>query len=210
MERVRMFGFNHKEPGDDIELPKSPLEQLPLLKPGDAVAFWGAGNRVVTTRLDCQETVNDETYNWTWWFLDDQSILEVSLDGQFHYTNHEIAHQGGSLYQTLVAQDGALVHFEERVRDETVADRPVHVTLGEHEYRVASTGTFTVVNRQGPAPRPIPWQGIGNRADDNVYFSLVRSDDENAVALGIWTNHVCLSYGTPIDDTSITEVFRAK
>lgn len=203
-----MFGFNHHKSNDSVEVPKSPLEQLPLLKPGDAVDLWGVGNRVVTTRLDCRETVGNETYNWTWWFLDDQSILEVSADGQFHYARHEIAHQGASLYQTLVAQDGALVRFEERVRDETVARRPVHVTIGETEYRIASTGTFTVVSRLGEQPKPVPWQGIGNRAEDNVYFSLVQSDDENAVILGIWTNHVCLSFGTSIDETSVTEVFR--
>ena len=202
-----MFGFKNgkSEPGDVGS--KSPLEQLTDLKPGDIIDLWEVGSLVVKTRLDCEETVGDRTYSWTWWFLDDKSILEVSADGHFRYVRHEIEHQGSALYQTLVAQDGILVRFEERVRDESVDRRPVHLTVGEREFRVTNTGTFRVVNRQGDSPPLLPWHGIGNRADDNVYFSLVESADEDSVVLGIWTDHVCLSYGAPLDETTLTAIY---
>jgi len=97
----------------------SSSEGLDGLMPGDALAFWAEDNMVVETVFRCQETVDNRPVHWTWLFLDDGSLIEVSLDGHFRYREHRILNQGTGQYEEIVAQDGALVRFEERVREGT-------------------------------------------------------------------------------------------
>jgi hypothetical protein len=64
-------------------------------------------------------------------------------------------------YYALVAQDGALVRFEDRVRAGTWDTRPVRLTLERRRWRVTSTGTVTA-QRLGPAPKN-GWGQLGGR-----------------------------------------------
>lgn len=185
------------------------LAQLGALMPGDAVEMWEGGSRVVRTTFLCEETADNRTFHWRWMFLDDGSLLEVSPDGYFWYRQHEIVKQGTDLYEELVAQDGALVRFEERVREGDSGRRPVQVTLDGKEYRLTGTGT-TRVQHLGAEPTLLPWQSFDPNPDENVYFGLVQVADESQVALGLWTAHVCLSYGRELEETDLTGVYRMK
>lgn len=189
--------------------PMSYLDQLSSLLPGDSVEIWGSGTLVVKTVLVCREAVDDDTVSWHWLFLDDGSLLEASPDGYFRYDRHQILKQGTSLYEELVAQDGALVRFEERVRAGESGRRPVQVTIAGREYRITSTGT-TSIQRLGDDCQLAPWQTISKNSDDNVYFGLVESSDEASVGLGFWTQHVCLSFGKELGDTDVTAVYKQK
>lgn len=184
----------------------SNLTQLGTLVPGDAVEFWDGGSRVVRITFLCEETVDDRTYHWRWMFLDDDSLLEVSPDGYYHYDRHQIVKQGTDLYEELVAPDGALVRFEEHVRSGESGRRPVQVTLDGQEYRLTGTGTARV-QRLGPEPSLLPWQSFQSDPDENVYFGLVQSADESRVALGLWTAHVCLSFGQDLEETDVVGVY---
>ena len=192
---------------NEVPDPTSNLEQLAKLLPGDSLDVWGSGTFVVKTALVCSEAVDDETSNWHWLFLDDGSLLEASPDGYFRYKQHQIVKQGTSLYEELVAQDGALVRFEEHVRAGESGRRPVLVTVDGKEYRISSTGTVRV-QRLGEACQLSPWQALGNKPDDNVYFGLVETADESNVGVGLWTQHVCLSFGKELSDTDVTAVYR--
>jgi hypothetical protein len=182
------------------------LEQLRELAPGDAVELWEGGNLVVKTVFACEETVDDEPARWIWAFLDDGSLLEASPDGFFCYRKHVVVKQGTAQYEELVAQDGALVRFEEHVRAGSSGRRPVHVTVEGQEYRISSTGTVQVA-RRGDEPPLVPWHSFARKADDNVYFGLVQSADESNVALGLWTTHVCLSFGRELGETDVVAVY---
>jgi hypothetical protein len=164
---------------------------------------------VVRTTFLCEETVDDQAYHWRWMFLDDGSLIEVSPDGYYWYQQHQIVKQGTSLYEELVAQDGALVRFEERVRAGESGRRPVHVTLDGKEYRLTGTGT-TRVQRLGAEPALLPWRSFDPKADENVYFGLVQTADESQVVLGLWTAHVCLSSGHELGETDVVGVYRRK
>jgi hypothetical protein len=188
---------------------ESALAQLGALVPGDAVEFFGGGEHVVRTTFLCEETVDDQAYHWRWMFLDDGSLIEVSPDGYYWYQQHQIVKQGTSLYEELVAQDGALVRFEERVRAGESGRRPVHVTLEGKEYRLTGTGT-TRVQRLGAEPALLPWRSFDPKADENVYFGLVQTADESQVVLGLWTAHVCLSSGHELGETDVVGVYRRK
>ena len=176
------------------------------LNPGDALDVWVEGHRVVTTVFDCREEFEGRYYTWRWIFLDDDSLIELSPDGCFRYREHHIARQGDGFYESLVAQDGILVRFEAHVRAGETAQRPVHVTVGDREFRVASTGTVAV-QRRGESPPLLPWQTFSGAPDENVYFGLVDVDSEDRVGLGLWTTHVCISLGAFLDPSDIVQVF---
>lgn len=186
---------------------ESGLAQLGALVPGDAIELWEGGSLVVRTTFLCEETVDARTYHWRWMFLDDDSLLEVSPDGYFRYREHRLVKQGTALYEELVAPDGALVRFEERVRSDESGRRPVHVTLEGQEYRLTGTGVVRV-QRLGPAPTLVPWQSFDPNPDENVYFGLVQTADESQVALGLWTVHLGLSFGRELEETDLTGVYR--
>jgi len=191
-------------PGSSAE-----LEQLTSLLPGDSLEIWGSGTLVVKTALICQETVEDETTTWHWLFLDDGSLLEASPDGYFRYDRHQVHKQGTGLYEELVAQDGALVRFEERVRAGQSGRRPVGVTIDGTEYRISGTGTVRI-QRLGEDCTLAPWQTIGKDADDHVYFGMVATSDDSSVGLGLWTQHLCLSFGKELGETDVTAVYKQK
>jgi len=187
--------------------PMEDEERLDDLLPGDALDFWMEESVIIKTVLRCWETTDSGTVEWRWMFLDDGSLLEVSPDGNFRYREHRIFNQGSVMYEELVAQDGALVRFEERVREGTSGRRPVHVTVGDTEYRITSTGTVAV-ERLGEEPEPLTWRTFNRNPDENVYFGLVDTADESNVGLGLWTAHVCLSIGKEFDRTDITAIYR--
>ncbi len=117
------------------------LDELGSLAPGDVVEIWDGGSLVAKTVLDCQETVDGKSYGWRWTFLDDGSLLEASPDGYFLYRTHQVVKQGTDLYEELVAQDGALVRFEERVREGSSGRRPVEVAIDGKPHRL-TTGSL--------------------------------------------------------------------
>ncbi|MBM2810467.1 MAG: hypothetical protein HW416_1226 [Chloroflexi bacterium] len=184
-----------------------PEDELYSVSPGDVLEFWGEGTLVVTTVFRCQEEVGGRTVRWRWMFLDDGSLIEASLDGYFRYKQHEIVNQGSVLYEELVAQDGALVRFEEHVRTGDSGRRPVHVAVRDKQYRLTSTGTVRA-ERLGEAPTLLPWSAFATKSDDNVYFGMVEAEEEAEVVLGLWTAHVCLSVGHEFERSDITEIYR--
>ena len=203
-ERTRRNG--HTPPDDLAALGRAGSGGFAGLEPGDAISFWGEGNRLVTCVFDCAEGIGERSYTWRWLFLDDGSLMELSADGQWRYGEHEIIPQGSPRYAELVGTGGALEQFESRVRNDTVHDDPVVVELRGRSYQVTATGTVAVV-RNGDAPRLSPWTQFVKNTDDNIYFSLVAADDENDGVLGIWTAHVCLSFGKPIAESDIDGIY---
>ena len=183
------------------------LELLEAAEPGDAVDIWLESTYLVRTVFVCRERMGDRVTEWRWMFLDDGSLIEASSDGFFRYREHQVLRQGSALYEELVAQDGVLVRFEERVRQGISARRPVHVTIDGIEYRVASTGTAEM-ERRGDEPDILPWSSINRDPASNVYFGLVDTADEEHMALGLWTAHICISTGRPLEETQISGVFR--
>ncbi|HEV2121661.1 MAG TPA: hypothetical protein VGW38_02665 [Chloroflexota bacterium] len=180
---------------------------LGSLEPGDAVTFWGDGNKIVRTVIDCAEGIGARRYTWRWYFLDDGSLVEHSADGQWRYTEHEIVPQGSALFSEFVGTGGFLEQFEARVRSDTVGDNPVVVELRGRNYRITSTG-IADINRRGDPPRLSPWAHLVQNPEENIYFSLVAIDDETQGVLGLWTSHVCLSFGSPISETDIDGIYR--
>ena len=178
--------------------------QLYAVLPGDRIRLTGGpgGPRTIEVVLLCSETIDGQTTDWRWLFLDDGSLLESAPKGCFLYRRHELLDRGTRRYQELVAQDGALVRFERRVRDGTWAQRPVHLTVGERRYRVAYTGTV-VAQRLGPEPRLGPWRALGPDPAKNVFFGLTAVEDQHDVILGLWTEGVCLSFGRPLGPAEV-------
>jgi hypothetical protein len=196
--------MNKRRNGKADEEPSSgdPREVLASIKVGDAVNLFLEGLFLVKTAIECSEEVGGQSWQWRWLFIDDGSLIEVSPDGYFRYREHKILDQGTSEYEDIVAQDGALVRFEALVREGTSGRRPVHVTFEGKQYRITSTGTATI-QRLGDVPKLIPWQALSGEPSENVYFGLVDTADEASVALGLWTSHVCLSFGRPLEASDI-------
>jgi hypothetical protein len=190
-------------PGDDAG---SGEPDISGVAPGDAISFWGEGNRLVTCVFDCSEGIGDRQYTWRWIFLDDGSLVEDSADGWWRYAEHEIIPQGSGRFAALAGSGGALEQFETRVRNDTVHDDPVVVELQGRRYRVTSTGTVSIV-RRGDAPRLGPWRQFVANVPDNVYFSLVAEEDEASGVLGLWTSHICLSFGRPVSRSDVDGVY---
>ncbi|MBI2886876.1 MAG: hypothetical protein HYY02_06675 [Chloroflexi bacterium] len=183
------------------------LEELWAVQPGDSVEIWLETAYIVRTVLQCREALEGRVSEWRWLFLDDGSLLEASPDGYYRYREHQVVRQGSELYEELVAQDGLLVRFEERVRRSTVGRRPVHCTIDGREYRVANTGTFTA-RVLGDAPEPLPWKTLSGDQEQNTYFGMVSTKDEAQVMLGLWTTHICLSAGSVLEPAQISRVYR--
>ncbi|MGH2353400.1 MAG: hypothetical protein ACRDI2_01950 [Chloroflexota bacterium] len=179
------------------------------LEPGDAISFWGEGNRLVTCVFDCAEGIGERRYTWRWLFLDDGSLIEHSADGRWRYTEHEIVPQGSALFSDLVGSGGLLEQFEARVRNDSVGDDPVFTELRSRRYRVTATGTVEVT-RHGDPPRLAPWGQFVKSQEENIYFSLVAVDDETEGVLGLWTSHVCLSFGKPVGETDVDGIYRRR
>jgi hypothetical protein len=65
-------------------------------------------------------------------------------------------------------------------------------------------------HRKGDPPQLSPWTQFVRKAENNIYFSLVRGDDEESGVLGLWTSHICLSFGRPIGLTDIDAIYRKR
>lgn len=185
----------------------NPLAELFQVNPGDAMDFWMEGPRVAKTTFICREEFEGHAYEWRWIFLDDGSLVEASPDGFFRYREHHVIKQGAPLYQEIVAQDGALVRFEEYVRQGTSDERPVEFSHEGRRFRIASTGTV-LCRRLGDEPEPLPWKYFSSNLKDNVYFGLAIVGDEEAVGLGLWTAHVCISVGKVLESADVTAIYR--
>jgi hypothetical protein len=197
---------NGRPPEDDLD-PYEKDEHLEDLLPGDVLDFWMEESMVIETVFRCWETMDSGTVQWRWLFLDDDSLLEISPDGLFRYKEHHILKQGTAEYEEIVAQDGALVRFEERVREGTSGRRPVQITVADHEFQITSSGTVAV-ERFGPVPEPITWRYFDPKSSEYVYFGLYDVADETNVAVGLWTAHVCVSIGKEIQRSDITAIYR--
>jgi hypothetical protein len=191
----------------DVNAQQDLDDQLKDLSPGDALDIWGEGNRVVKTSFNCRELVDGRVYTWQWAFLDDDSLIEVSPDGIFRYTEHHVLKQASLAYEEIVAKDGALVRFEERVRNNESARRPVQITIDDHEYCITGTGTVAA-DRRGAEPALVPWSSFSLNPEENVYFGMYDVADEERVAVGLWTAHVCVSVGRAFDPSEVTEIYR--
>lgn len=175
--------------------PASP-EQRPAVLPGDRVALEPAGSRRVKTVLLCRELIHDQATEWRWVWLDDGSLLELAPKGCAWYRRHLVLMPATALYESLVAQDGALVRFERRVRAGTSARRPIRVSIDGAPHVVKYTGT-AAVQRFGEEPELAPWRSFGDGTEQNVYFGLA-APDGHEVVLGLWTGGVCLSFGQAV------------
>jgi len=80
--------------------------------------------------------------------VDDGSIVEASLDGQWRYAKHEIVPQGSALFSDLVGSQGLLAQFEARVRDDSVA--------GERGWSVTPVTPVTTTGPPGFESRTLP------------------------------------------------------
>jgi hypothetical protein len=166
--------------------------------PGDKIGLGGGAPLGIRTALHCSESIDSSLTTWRWLFLDDGTLFEAAPKGCFRYERHEEVPSGSDLFTELVAQDGALVRFERRVRAGTVGRRHIRVSLDGQTYRVAFTGT-AAVQRFGPAPELAAWRDLRPEADQNVYFGLIQDADPRQVALGLWTSDVCLSFGERVE-----------
>ncbi|OGG49764.1 MAG: hypothetical protein A3F84_16815 [Candidatus Handelsmanbacteria bacterium RIFCSPLOWO2_12_FULL_64_10] len=198
-----------RQNGKDQEVPEPshPLDELFLVKPGDVLELWMEGSRVVRTLIECREELAGNAYQWVWMFLDDGSLIEASPDGFFRYREHQILRQGTAHYEEIVAQDGALVRFEERVREGSSAERPVAFTYDDRTYQITSTGTV-YTRTSGDEPDLLTWKSFSEKPAENVYFGLADADDETRVGVGLWTAHVCLSFGKALEPADLSEVYR--
>ncbi len=125
-------------------------------------------------------------------FLESGGLLEPVRGAAHLYDRHLVLAHGSNPYEMLVAQDGALVRFEERRQAGELERRPVRVTLEGREYLVTETGTMAAT-RAGEPPTLAPWRTLREDAARNVYFRL-RATAGSSVALGLWTDDVCVSF----------------
>lgn len=186
---------------------QDPLEQLGSVSPGDVVEFWMESPYVVRTVFQCLETIDERGFEWRWMFLDDGSLVEASATANYRYRRHDVVRQGTALYEDIAAADGALARFEERVREGASGRRPVTVEIGGAAYRVTSTGTVGV-RSLGEEPGLLPWRSFSPVPQENVYFVLAETADEGNLAVGLWTAHICLSFGRELQPSDVAAVYR--
>ena len=163
------------------------------LAPGDRVVVGGEPRRVETV-LRCSEEVAGRVTGWRWAFLDDGALLEVAPAGTAVYRGHRVFERSQPFYQQVVAQDGALVRFEARVRAGRVEAEPTYLTVDRREYVVVATGAARVDRRDGPPPALAAWRALDDDPAQNVWFHL-RELDGTGRAVGLWTTALCLSFG---------------
>ncbi len=177
--------------------------------PGEPVRFPGGRRRRVTTVYTCSETVGEIPTTWWWTWFHDGSLLEQTPIEDCHYTDHDLLPADAPFTRELVGPAGWLEQFEAAVRRADAPGVPdVRVTLNGRPYRITATGTVTATIVGDPPSLP-PWHGLaspnGARADHErpdaiagpvpVYFALADCTRPQRIALGIWTDHVCLSFG---------------
>lgn len=196
--------------------------------PGDVAVLGPAERAGVAAVFRCHETVAGETVAWVWLALDDGRLLEVAPRGCALYGPATTLSRGSARYQDLVAQDGALVRFEERVRAGTWEARPVRLAFEGRRWRVTSTGTVTARRLGDPPPTcwgqlgvppgplssgarfpalgevPAPSGPLlagGSPDEPTVYFTLAGTADPELWGLGLWATDVCLAFGRRLGAT---------
>jgi hypothetical protein len=206
--------------------------------PGDAVCLPGGERATVETVYLCAEPGLDDVTRWSWIVLTDGRLLEVAPRGCALYDPPRVLARGTGPYLELVAQDGALVRFEERVRAGTWEARPVRLMQDGRRWRIAATGTVAA-QRLGPAPSS-PWgqlrsphrqllsrrergvtpalppgEGWGAGAppaspseEPDVYFTLAGQHDPAALGLGLWATDVVLAFGRRLGASPATAGLR--
>jgi hypothetical protein len=177
--------------------------------PGDAIGLPGGERGRVEAVYLCSEPngppgdTAGEATRWSWIVLGDGRLLEIAPRGCAIYGPPQILARGSGPFLELVAQDGALIRFEERVRAGTWEARPVRLTLDRRRWRVTSTGTVAA-RRLGTVPES-GWGQLGVRAavvpEPDVYFTLASLTDEAALGLGLWAQDICLAFGRRLGET---------
>lgn len=170
--------------------------------PGDVVGLPGGSRGIVETVYLCSEPGADDLTRWSWIVLADGRLVEVAPRGCALYAPPQVLARGTGPSLELVAQDGALVRFEERVRAGTWEARPVRLTFGRRRWRVTSTGTVTA-QRLGPVPTG-GWGQLGARPsteEPDVYFTFAAQTDADALGLGLWATDVVLAFGRRLGDS---------
>lgn len=189
--------------------PQSPALRQPTVEdllPGDAISFWDGADEIVEWVVRCREELGGRAAEWRWVLLGDR-MLEIAPDERILYQRATVLYQGSEPFYHLTAEPedgGALKTFEARVRDGTIARDPVSVSIGETTWTVESTGTFLATTFPGPVQREV-WRDISVVPADNVYFELRGAD--GARAMGIWTSHILLLEGRPLDETDIHSLY---
>ncbi len=192
--------------------------------PGDSISLPGGGRGLVETVYLCAEPDGDDLIRWSWIVLADGRLLEVAPRGCALYESPRVLARGSGPFLELVAQDGALIRFEERVRAGTWAERPVRLSLDDRRWRVTSTGTVTA-QRLGAVPAsgwgqlavpyppaaarrehrlrrpPSPVREGSGAEQPDVYFTLAGLHDPDALGLGLWATDICLAFGRRLGDT---------
>ena len=186
-------------------MPPDAALEIDALLPGDVVQFGPDERSDVVALYRCGETIGATTVEWTWIALADGRLLEIAPRGCALYEPAETLARGSPRFLDLVAQDGLLVRFEERVRDRTLEARPVRVRLGGRRWRVTSTGTVTG-RRLGPAPASTWGQLDSPEAArpewrPTIYFTLAATDDPSSLGLGVWAIDICLAVGRRLGQT---------
>jgi hypothetical protein len=164
--------------------------------PSDTISLHGGNLGIVETVYLCAEPSVGDVTRWSWIVLADGRLIEVAPRGCALYEAPRLLARGTGPFLELVAQDGALVRFEERVRAGTWDARPVRLMLDGRRWRVTSTGTVTA-QRLGSVPVS-GWGQLGVGAspeESDVYFTFVGLHDADALGLGIWATDVCLAFG---------------
>jgi len=180
-------------------MPTSSAVELDALLPGDVVQFGPDERSDVVALYRCGETIGATTVEWTWIALADGRLLEIAPRGCALYEPPETLARGSPRFLDLVAQDGLLVRFEERVRDRTSEARPVRVRLGGRRWRVTSTGTVAA-RRLGPAPAS-GWGQLDSPEtarpewQPTIYFTLAATGDPSSLGLGLWAIDICVASG---------------
>jgi hypothetical protein len=201
--RDALMGKKKEEPVK-VRVTETPAD----LQRGDVIVFWDTGDAVVTATLDCWENLSGRQTTWRWLQLSSGAWLEVQGPRTYIYPTTEVVHQGTVAFQRLTGsadEEGVLQTFEARVRSGTVATDPVSFRMDDVAYRVESTGTF-LCTRTGPLTDDV-WRDISDEEGQNVYFRMQASD--GAEVLGIWTTHIALLRGRPLESTEIKGLYGA-
>ena len=162
---------------------------------------------MVQSVVECREEIGGRTSTWRWSILSSGQVVETAPDTNALYTSSAMFTQGSEAFYALTAEPehgGALKTFESRVRDESIAREPVSVLLDGKQWTIESTGTFRA-GYLGPAPRADVWRDISENPADNVYFELRGERDQ--AGLGIWTSHILLLEGRPLQDSDIQSLY---
>jgi hypothetical protein len=161
--------------------------------PGDLVRFPDGRRRRVTTTFACHDPSGGA--RWWWSFLDDGTLLDQSLTGDWLHVRHEVLPAGSPFARELVGPNGHLEDFEAQVRGG--AGRPtVAVVLDGRKWHVATTGIVIATRIGLDAPLP-GWKSLGTPApgERDVWFSLEDRERPMHATIGIWTDHVALATG---------------